>query len=273
MNSRRWKIAPWHLIYAPSVTILNRSNHSWKPHRRYYVRCLHTCGCGCVNRLRMKRSRRTLAMQLTRRWADDVSRFNKSIASLAFHRALLRAREEGHIDHEEWDLAMVHLGEQASCYGWDYEHRRRSAWVGICVCRDWSILEGRLETIGEPTPVSISLTDMLYGPDRILLQQLASRWKDLRSKFGDALLARLSGTRTRESQQSGVVWDALALVAAQDTTLQQQLENAVADDPDLLRLNGVLVWFVTRGSTSADSVSDALVSYLQNGDFPSRDPH
>ena len=218
-----------------------------------------------------------LGMHLTRRWADDVSRSNKSIASLAFHRALLRAREEGHIDHEEWDLAMAHLGEQASCYGWDHECRRRSAWVGMCACGDWSTLEGRLETIGKPTPVGTPLTDVLYGSDMILLQQLASRWKDLRSKFGDALFARLSGTLERlsgtlEMEQSGAVWDALALVAAQDATLQQQLESAVADDPELLRLNGVMVWFVTRGSTSADAVSDALVSYLQNDDYHRESP-
>ncbi len=211
-----------------------------------------------------------LGMHLTRRWADDVSRSNRSIASLAFHRALLRARVEGHIDHEEWDLAMARLGEQASCYGWDHECRRRSAWVGMCACGDWSTLEGRLETIGKPTPVGTSLTDMLYGSDMILLQQLASRWKDLKSKFGDALFARLSGFR--ESQKSGAVWDALALVATQDPILQQELESAVADDPELLSLNGVLVWFVTRGSASADAVSDALVSFLQNDDYHRESP-
>ena len=203
-----------------------------------------------------------VVLQLTRRWADDVSRSNKSSASLAFHRALLRGREEGHIDSEQWNSALVHLGEQEMRHGWEHEDRRRSAWVGMCACGDWSILERRLETSGGSSPVPVSLTDILDGPDVTLLQQLASRWKALRSEFGDTLLGRFSGTR--ESQQSGAVWDVLALVAAQDATLQQELESAVADDPELLRLNGVLVWFVTRGSTSADSVSDTLVSYLQD---------
>ena len=35
-----------------------------------------------------------LVMHLTHRWADEVSRLNKSTASLAYHRALLKAKEE-----------------------------------------------------------------------------------------------------------------------------------------------------------------------------------
>ena len=54
------------------------------------------------------------------------------------------------------------------------------------------------------------------------------------------------------------------LVAGQDATLQQELESAVADDPELLKWNGILVWFVTRRSVSKDAVADALISNLQN---------
>ena len=185
-----------------------------------------------------------VVLQLTRQWADEVSGPNKSIASLAFHRALLRAKEEGLIDNGPWDLALAHLGEQAACYGWDHEDRRRGAWVGMCECRDWSILEERVETGGAAVPVGVSLDDVLDGPDLILLQQLASRWSDLRSEFGDALLTRLSGSR--ESESRSAVWNALALVARQDATLQLELENAVADDPELLRINGTWLWSMLR---------------------------
>ena len=95
----------------------------------------------------------------------------------------------------------------------------------------------------------------------VLLQQLASRWKDLRTKFGDTLLSLLSGTVGRRTTEG--VWDSLALVAAQDHTLQQELESAIADDPALLTVNGVLVWFVTQGSASAPAIADAFVSYIQ----------
>ena len=203
-----------------------------------------------------------VVLHLTRRWADEVSPLNKSTASLAYHRALLRAREERLIDDEQWNLALVHLGEQSSCYGFDHEARRRSAWVGVCVCGDWSILKGRVEPNVQSSLVSVRLPDPLHGPDRILLQQLASRWDDLRSEFGDTLLARLSGISQREPKNH--VWDALALVAARNAMLQQELESAVANDPELLKLDGILVWFVTRGNTGTDGVIDALVSGLQN---------
>ncbi len=203
-------------------------------------------------------------VHLTRRWADEVSEPNKSIASLAYHRALLRAREEGHVDNEQWDRALVYLGKQASCYGPDHEARRRSAWVGMCVCGDWSMLEGRVETIGESLPVGVSLADPFHGPDGTLLQQLASCWEDLRSEFGDTLLPRLSGLRAEEPKSD--VWNALALVAGRNTTLQQELESAIAADPGLLGLNGVLVWCVTRlftgDSPSTDAITDALVTHL-----------
>ena len=211
-----------------------------------------------------------LLLRLTSRWADEVSEPNKSIASLAYHRGLRQAREEGHIDDSKWNAALTHLGEQASCYGPDHEARRRGAWVGICVCGDWSVLEGRVETIGEAHPVGVSPVDVMHGPDRTLVQQIASRWEDLRSEFGDMLLPRLSGTRKRESRRD--LWDALALVAHQNTTLLQELDAAIADDPTILESNGALTWFVTRGNKSADTLTDVLVSHLQSHDGNGRSP-
>ena len=162
---------------------------------------------------------------------------------------------------------MVHLGEQASAYVWENEARRRSAWVGMCVCGDWSILEGRLEPVGEPAPLGVDLVDILDGPDKTLLQQLASRWDLLRSEFGDALFTRISGVRGRPQWNN--VWTALALVANQSAMLQQELESAVSDDPELLKLTGVLLWFVTRGSISSVAVADTLIYHLQSRDVDS----
>ena len=205
-----------------------------------------------------------LVLRLTSRWADEVSELNKSIASLAYHRGLRQAKEDGHVDDSTWNAALTHLGEQASCYGPDHEARRRGAWVGICVFGDWSALEGRVETIGEAHPVGVSLVDEMHGPDRTLLRQIASRWEDLRSEFGDMLLPRLSGTREQEPRRDA--WDALALVAHQNTTLLQELDDAIAEDPRILESNGALTWFVTRGDKSADTLVDVLVSHLQSHD-------
>ena len=207
-----------------------------------------------------------LVLHLTHRWADEEFRPNKSIASLAYHRALLRYKEEGDLDDVQWSQVLDHLREQALRYGWSDEARRGGAWVGMCVCGELSILRSCEETNGEGFPAGVSLDDVIYGPDRTLLQQIALYWEDLRRELGETLLVRLSGIR--ESNSRSDVWNSLALVADQNVQLQQELEVAVADDPSLLRRNGVLVWFVTRGSGSAEAVADALISHLEEVDYP-----
>ena len=192
-----------------------------------------------------------VVLRMTDRWADEVSSLNKSIASLAYHRALVRGREKGHIDEEQWIQAMANIGEQISYIGPDHEARKRSAVVGICVCKQWSMLTER-----------VSLEDVVYGPDRVLLHQIATNWEELRSEFGDSLLARLSGTRAGQTPERA--WDLLALVAAQAPALKRDLEHALVENPELLQLKGVLLWSVTRGSTNNDTVTEALISYLGN---------
>lgn len=208
-----------------------------------------------------------LVLHLTRQWADEEYRPNKGLASLAYHRALLRAKEEGYVDDDQWTKAIDHLREQALRYGWNDEARRRGAWIGACVCGELSILANLKETNGEAFPVGIALDDVLYGPDRTLLQQIAVHWEYLRREFGETLLSRLSGIRERNSTSD--VWNSLALVADQNAQLQQELEVAVSDDPALLKRNGVLVWFVTRANGNAETVSDVLVSHLEEVDDPS----
>ena len=201
-------------------------------------------------------------IQLTERWASEVSRQNISVASLAYHRALLQGKEEGSVDDEQWARAMAHLGHQASSYGWDYEARRRGAWVGMCVCKDWSMLEGRQERLSMRDPVRVDLVEPLGGPDGVLLRELALQWKALRSEFGDELITRLSGTMT--SQSDSVVWDALALVAAQDVILQEELKSAISMNTELLGMDGVLTWYVSRSGANAEELTDALTLYLEN---------
>ena len=208
-----------------------------------------------------------LVLHLTRRWADEESRPNTTVASTAFHRALLRSKEEGDLDDKRWSLAMDHLREQALRYGWNDEARRRGAWVGACVCGELSIFTNLKETNGKASPVRVDLDDFLYGPDRALLQQIALNWEDLRRELGETLLVRLSGIRERNSLSD--VWNSLALVADQNIQLQQELEVAVSDDPALLQRNGVLIWFVTRASSSAEAVADALVSHIEEVVDPS----
>ena len=208
-----------------------------------------------------------LVMRLTRRWADEVSSLNKSVASLAFHRALLRAQQEKSIGDDQWEEAMVNLANQASAQGFRGEPRRRSAWVGMCVCANWSMVTDLEEPADEAAPNKVPLVDLLNGPDTTLLQQLASKWPDLRAEFGEQLLDRFETIiSTNDANDMAHVWEALALVAMQNSALQSELDKAVADDPDLLRMNGVVAWFVARATTTADEVFNVFDYRLRKGE-------
>ena len=206
-------------------------------------------------------------MRLTSRWADEVSKLNKSVASLAYHRALLRAKQETMISDDQWDEAMVNLANQASAQGFHGEAQQRSAWVGMCVCGNWSMATGLMKPGDGVPPNRVPLVDLLDGPDRTLLQQLASKWPDLRAEFGEKLLncfAEIPDTDDPDNESR--VWEALALVAMQNETLQTELEKAVADDPDLLSMNGVVAWFVARTTTTPDEVFNVLDYRLRKGE-------
>ena len=209
----------------------------------------------------------SLVMRLTSQWAEEVSDLNKSVASLAFHRALLRARQETLTSHDQWEEAMVNLANQASAQGLDGEARQRSAWVGMCVCADWSVAKRLINSGAEPTANKVPIADLLSGPDRTLLQQLASKWPDLRAEFGEQLFDCFTAfPRPNKTNEMEYVWEALALVAMQNEALQAELEKAVADNPDLLRMNGVIAWFIARATITAEEVFNVLDYRLRNAE-------
>ena len=209
----------------------------------------------------------SLVMRLTSQWAEEVSDLNKSVASLAFHRALLRARQESLTSHDQWEEAMGNLANHASSRGFDGEARQRSAWVGMCVCTDWSVAKRLINSGADPIANKVPIVGLLSGPDRTLLQQLASKWPDLRAEFGEQLFdcfTAFPGPNTTNEME--YVWESLALVAMQNEALQAELEKAVADNPDLLRMNGVVAWFIARATITAEDVFNVLDYRLRNAE-------
>lgn len=208
-------------------------------------------------------SERTHTLQLTRHWADEEDGANKSIAALTYHQALLEGRRVGDVDDEEWSAAAALLAQQAAAYGPDHEARRRAAWVGMSVLQDWTIVDGLVETIGDPTPIGVPLADPFHGPDITCVRQLAARWEELRDHFGDGLLSRLSGLRGKTAEPD--VWDSLAHGAKGHAALERDLEAALAENPDLLLRDGVLAWFISH-SHNTEQAEAAIVSRLGSAD-------
>lgn len=206
-----------------------------------------------------------LVSELTARWADERSEPNKSVASYTYHQALVRINQEEQGNEETWNLALAHLRDQASISGLDHEARRRAAWVGMCVLGDWSPVLDRVETVDNSDPLSVRLGDYLGRPDRILLQQIGDSWSELRSTFGEQLLARLSGPF--ESSPDSV-WNYLALVAGENPSLERDLENEVATNPQLRTDGGIFLWTIRRRANGSIEVSEALKSLLRDSQYP-----
>ena len=206
-----------------------------------------------------------LVTKLTARWADEKAGPNKSIASLAYHQALVKIELNMPDNEEVRNLALAHLEDQVSGRGLDHEHCRRAAWVGMSILEDWSPLLKRLDTIGNPAYLSVWLDNHFDGPDRILLQQIATSWEQLRNTFGDQLLALMSGPLERDGFDS--VWNSLALVAAESPALERELEMELAANPKLRIGGGIFLWTIRRRTGRPEVVSDALIAFLRDSSY------
>lgn len=194
-------------------------------------------------------------------WADDAADSVKSVASLAYHRALLAQRSAGLLDDAEWTAAIAYAADMASSYGHDHEARRRAAWVGLCVLGAWDQVLERRETIGEAEPVGVPLSDVFNGPDAVLVSEIAKCWPQLRAVFGESLERRLGGIRGKSDDPA--VWGALVTGAAQSTQLEQELGAAVTKQPSLLKNESVLTWFVTDPSRDREAATRAVVDAVE----------
>jgi hypothetical protein len=194
-------------------------------------------------------------------WADDAADSVKSVASLAYHRALLAQCSAELVDDAEWRAAIAYAADVASSYGHDHEARRRAAWVGLCVLGAWDQILERRETIGAAEPVGVPLSDPINGPDAVLVGEIAKCWPQLRAVFGEDLERRLGGIRGKSDDPS--VWGALATGAAQSTQLEQELRAAVTKQPSLLKDESVLTWFVTDPSRDREAVTRAVVDAVE----------
>ncbi len=191
-------------------------------------------------------------------WADENFGPVKCVAPLAYHRALVALRARGSITDQDWGHALTRLGEVASCYGDDHEARRRAAWVGMCVIGDWTPVENRFETYGDsPALVSVDLaSDLLSGPNEVLLDQLGHRWAELREHFGAELVNRLSGKWSQNPESA--MWGQLATVASRFPALDADLRLAIDVNPQLLSEASVVTWFVADQGRNRSTATDIL---------------
>ncbi|WP_457208979.1 hypothetical protein, partial [Nocardioides sp. P5_C9_2] len=201
-----------------------------------------------------------ITLQACAGWADEAASEVKSIASLAYHRALLHQHQTGAINIDQWNDAAAYLAEVAASYGHDHEERRRAGWVGMCVTRTWQQIVGVAEpNTGEP--ITVSLQGTLTGPDTVLLHELGTNWEAFRHTFGDDLFNHIKGTEFDTAPAA--IWDALAIVARHFPAIDDELRHQVGDDPTLLAKDSVLHWFMTDPTRTRQEATEAVATNIR----------
>ncbi|MFC4607754.1 hypothetical protein ACFO9E_07985 [Streptomyces maoxianensis] len=122
------------------------------------------------------------------------------------------------------------------------DDRRRTAWVIMLLLDDVTLLEGVTERY-DGRPATVELDDPLSDYDPQLTELIATHWTALQQQSDNRLPERLAGRLGRKPPVLTDVWSRLANVAGRHSDLDRALNDAVHDDPELLREKGVFAWY------------------------------
>lgn len=109
-------------------------------------------------------------------------------------------------------------------YGPNMDSNRRNAWLSMLLLNDLTLIDGLIETIGDPDEPGVDLCDIYGWPDSLLVTLVADRWEELRAHFGDALIRRLSASRFKPAEA-----DQRALRAVKSLAASAGRNPAIAD--------------------------------------------
>ncbi|MBF9316583.1 NACHT domain-containing protein [Mycobacteroides chelonae] len=153
-----------------------------------------------------------------------------------------------------------YVRQQLCAYGPALEEDRQNAWVAMLMMRNFSLIDGVMETIGAATPPGVRLTDGFSSPDDLLVNLIVANWDALEDHFGDQLLPRLSGSREERSDTRVVLSTIRNLAVAADrnprvSQLVRSFQLAGAGDLDELSS-------VAKLSAVADITDDKFLREL-----------
>lgn len=109
-----------------------------------------------------------------------------------------------------------YVRRQLCAYGPALDEDRQNAWVAMLMMRNFTLIDGVMETIGPTTPPGVRLTDVFGSPDDLLINLIVANWDALEDHFGDQLLPRLSGSRDEGSTTHRVISTVRNLAVAAD---------------------------------------------------------
>lgn len=168
-------------------------------------------------------------IEVTASWVNDQDDGVRRTSAVGITQALIRASTSAGEPAElgQW-RETIH--GQLCAYGPSHDEDRQIAWICMLLLGELHLLDGIIETIGDPTPPGVRLTDIYGTPDDLLIELVAKHWAALSQQLGDTLLTRLNGSRAKEESDETRVLRALAAAAPSSPAIAELLEQRMATE-------------------------------------------
>jgi hypothetical protein len=194
------------------------------------------------------------------RWRDEEDAITRAAAVSAY------AKRQGASD----SVLLSELLEEATCYGPDHQERRAAAFCGLLLLEKLELLNDKRESIGEPTPVRISVARGTDKINPVTTRTLAQCWGYVNEVWSDNLLERLDGQARQTSRDELEFFAEMADWVEVDTPFGAHIVRLIetADSARLPKLLG----FMSRALPGSPVLLDQCLHLLGvRGTHPSND--
>lgn len=142
----------------------------------------------------------TQLLDVTSPWMNDPDAGIRRITAIGITRAVLRHHLPDTPRPVELDAWRETVRRQLCAYGPSHEEDRQIAWACMLLLGAPELLDGQLESIGEPTPPGVRLTDIYGNPDELLVELIAQSWDTLLPHLGEMPIRRLTDARPKADE-------------------------------------------------------------------------
>ena len=202
-------------------------------------------------------------LDVTRAWISDPDDGVRRHAAIGITQAVLRNHqpESPSIEFSEWREKVQSL---LCAYGPSLEEDRQIAWTCMLLLKAPELLDGQLETIGEPAPPCVRLADIHGNTDELLVELIAQNWESLLPHLHNGSpLRQLTGERRSvDADETRAVRHLLSAAAASPgiaALIQKRIDTEIANEAqshtqELLETtpSGIDYLITTQGRTIAN---------------------
>ena len=113
--------------------------------------------------------------------------------------------------------SLEKLSKDIVCYGFNYEARRRAAFIGLVLLDRLDIMINAVEVIGDEKECRIPIAES-FRPNNIFVDFVLKKWMEIRNELGEEIFYRL---RKWESEKS--LMDALCSLADRSSEAYEEI--------------------------------------------------